>query len=163
MPFCYTPVRDLKHNDAYIVPCDLKRIPSQFLYICELENLIICSRPFKGYYREELVKMLEKKRKFCLDAVLEEFESLTKDAREVQRETLKKILEENGEAEYLQDLGLGGRTDVESFKSCVPLVTHKDLEPYIQRIVDGDHWPILTAKPITSISLRYDLWVVYVV
>jgi len=99
-------------------------------------------------------KMLEKKRRFCLDSVIEEFEALTKDAGKVQIETLKKILEENGEAEYLQDLGLGNKTDVESFRACLPLITHKDLEPCIQRIVDGDHSPILTGKPITSISLR---------
>ncbi|KAG1367710.1 jasmonoyl--L-amino acid synthetase GH3.5 [Cocos nucifera] len=78
---------------------------------------------------------------------------LTKDAGRVQRETLRKILEQNGDAEYLQNLGLGGRTDPESFKACVPLVTHKDLEPYIQRIIDGDTSPVLTGKPITSISL----------
>ena len=98
--------------------------------------------------------MLEKKRRFCLDAVIEEFETLTKDAGKVQRETLKKILEDNGEAEYLQHLGLGNRTDAESFRASVPLVTHKDLEPYIQRIVEGDHSPVLTGKPITSISFR---------
>ncbi|CAK9156480.1 unnamed protein product [Ilex paraguariensis] len=40
-----------------------------------------------------------------------------------------------------------------SFKACVPLVSHKDLEPYIQRIVDGDASPILTGKQITCISL----------
>ncbi|KAI8024255.1 Jasmonoyl--L-amino acid synthetase JAR4 [Camellia lanceoleosa] len=34
-----------------------------------------------------------------------------------------------------------------------PLVTRKDLEPYIQRMVDGDTSPILTGKPITTISL----------
>ncbi|ONK81207.1 uncharacterized protein A4U43_C01F26500 [Asparagus officinalis] len=97
--------------------------------------------------------MLEKKRKFCIDSVIEEFEELTEDAGKVQRETLKKILQENGKAEYLQELGLGDRTDVESFRARVPLVTHEDLEPYIQRIADGDHSPLLTGKPITSISL----------
>ena len=86
--------------------------------------------------------------------VIEEFEALTKDAGRVQRETLKKILEENGSAEYLQNLGLNGRTDPESFKSCVPLVTHKDLEAYIYRIADGDPSPILTGKPIPNMSLR---------
>lgn len=90
---------------------------------------------------------------FGLDSVIEEFETLTKDAGPVQRETLQKILEQNGAAEYLQKFGLGGRTDPESFKACIPLVTHKDLEPYIQRIVDGDKSPVLTGKPITSISL----------
>ncbi|OVA01917.1 GH3 auxin-responsive promoter [Macleaya cordata] len=85
--------------------------------------------------------------------VIEEFEALTKDAGRVQRETLRKILEENSKAEYLQQLGLDGRTDPETFKNCVPLVTHKDLEPYIQRIADGDDSSILTGEPITAISL----------
>lgn len=101
--------------------------------------------------------MLEKNKEFKIEGVIEEFEALTKDAGRVQRETLRRILEENGKAEYLQNLGLGGRADPETFKACVPLVTHKDLEPYIQRIVDGDASPILTGKPVTSISLRYFL------
>ncbi|WOK91388.1 hypothetical protein Cni_G00079 [Canna indica] len=92
-------------------------------------------------------------RVFSLESVIEEFEALTKDAGRLQRETLRKILEQNGEAEYLQSLGLGGRTDPGSFKACVPLATHSDLQPYIQRIVDGETSPILTGKPITSISL----------
>ncbi|WRX08974.1 GH3 family - like 2 [Theobroma cacao] len=97
--------------------------------------------------------MLEKMEILDVEIVIEEFEAMTKDAGSVQRETLKKILEENACAEYLQNLGLNGRTDPESFKACVPLVTHKDLEPYIQRITDGDSSPILTGKPITTISL----------
>ncbi|PKI38265.1 hypothetical protein CRG98_041312 [Punica granatum] len=71
----------------------------------------------------------------------------------VQEETLKRILQENSQAEYLQNLGLNGRTDLESFKARVPLVTHKDLEPFIHRIADGDTSPILTGQPITTISL----------
>ncbi|XP_009394595.2 jasmonoyl--L-amino acid synthetase GH3.5-like [Musa acuminata AAA Group] len=86
-------------------------------------------------------------------SVINEFEALTKDAGRLQRETLREILEQNGEAEYLHNFGLGGRTDPDSFKSCIPLVTHSDLEPYIQRIADGDTSPVLTGKPITSISL----------
>ncbi|KAE8726739.1 Jasmonic acid-amido synthetase JAR1 [Hibiscus syriacus] len=88
-----------------------------------------------------------------VEKVIRDFEAMTKDAENVQRETLKLILEENGCAEYLQNLGLNGRTDPESFKACVPLVTHKDLEPYIQRVVDGAFPLILTGKPITTISL----------
>ncbi|KAH7651573.1 Jasmonic acid-amido synthetase JAR1 protein [Dioscorea alata] len=90
---------------------------------------------------------------FSLESVIEAFEASTKDAAQVQRETLRWILEENSEAEYLQSLGLAGRTDPESFKACVPLVTHKDLEPYVQRIADGDFSPVLTGSPITSLSL----------
>lgn len=96
--------------------------------------------------------MLEKMETVDVDELTEEFETITKDAERIQRETLRKILEENGSAEYLQNLGLNGRTDPESFKSSVPLVTHEDLEPYIQRIIDGDISPILTGKPITTIS-----------
>ncbi|XP_074575616.1 jasmonoyl--L-amino acid synthetase GH3.5-like [Curcuma longa] len=92
-------------------------------------------------------------RVFSFESVIDEFEELTKDAGGHQRETLRKILEQNGEAEYLQKLGLGGRTDPESFKACVPLVTHSDLDPYIQRIANGETSPILTGKPISSISL----------
>ncbi|KAK6918863.1 GH3 family [Dillenia turbinata] len=87
-----------------------------------------------------------------VEKLIEDFEAMTKDAGRVQIEFLKKLLEENGEVEYLQQLGLNGRTDPESYKSCVPLVTHEELQPYIQRIVDGDTSPILTKKPVTILS-----------
>ncbi|KAI4311450.1 hypothetical protein MLD38_036345 [Melastoma candidum] len=87
------------------------------------------------------------------ERVIDEFESMTRDARRVQEETLGRILEVNSEAEYLRSLGIDGRTDLDGFRARVPLVTHTDLEPYIQRIVDGDTSPILTGQPITTISL----------
>ncbi|KAK9207275.1 hypothetical protein WN943_017560 [Citrus x changshan-huyou] len=105
------------------------------------------------------LKMLEKMETVDVDELIEEFETITKDAERIQRETLRKILEENASAEYLQNLGLNGRTDPESFKSCVPLVTHEDLQPYIQRIIDGDISPILTGKPITTISRRHVIYI----
>ncbi|KAL8554154.1 hypothetical protein ACS0TY_002393 [Phlomoides rotata] len=97
--------------------------------------------------------MLEKR--LDPEAVIDEFEWLSVDAGRVQRETLKKILEENGETEYLSKCGLNGRSDPESFKACVPIVTHTDIESYIHRIADGEgqHTSILTAKPISAISL----------
>ncbi|XP_047061295.1 jasmonoyl--L-amino acid synthetase GH3.3-like [Lolium rigidum] len=98
--------------------------------------------------------MLEKKGgNFSGEKVIAEFDRLTRDAANVQRETLRRILAENGAAEYLQSLGLAGRTDPGSFRACVPLATHADFEPYINRIVDGDATPVLTGKPVTSISL----------
>ncbi|KAH6779956.1 Auxin-responsive GH3 family protein [Perilla frutescens var. hirtella] len=87
------------------------------------------------------------------EAVIEEFEWLSKDAGRVQRETLQKILDENGGTEYLQSCGLNGRTDPDSFKAYVPIVSHSDLELYIQRIADGHSPCALTGKPITTISL----------
>ncbi|XP_062091446.1 jasmonoyl--L-amino acid synthetase JAR4 [Humulus lupulus] len=97
--------------------------------------------------------MLERMEEFNGDKVIEEFEALTADAERVQKETLKQILEENESAEYLQNWGLNGRTDPESYKTCVPIVTHKELEPYILRIADGETAPMLTGKPIPTISL----------
>ncbi|QCE02006.1 jasmonic acid-amino synthetase [Vigna unguiculata] len=97
--------------------------------------------------------MLEKVEDFNMERVMEEFERVTKDAERIQRETLKRILEDNASVEYLLNLGLNGRTDPESFKAFVPLVTHKDLEPYINRILDGDTSSVLTGKPITAMSL----------
>lgn len=100
--------------------------------------------------------MLDKMPKeFDPEQVVAEFDAMTKDAERVQLETLEKILQENGRTEYLQKWGLDGRTDPESFKALVPIASHEDLEPYINRIVDGDSSPILTQKPITTISLRF--------
>ncbi|KAE9605716.1 hypothetical protein Lal_00025494 [Lupinus albus] len=87
------------------------------------------------------------------DKLIEEFEANSKDAERVQRETLKSILEKNASAEYLQSLGLNGRTDVESFKACVPLVSHSDIVHYIDRIFDGEMSPFLTAKPLEYLAL----------
>ncbi|KAG9134077.1 hypothetical protein Leryth_004759 [Lithospermum erythrorhizon] len=98
--------------------------------------------------------MMEKEEEiFDPEQVVEEFEALTRDAGKVQVETLKKILEENSGTEYLQKWGLNGRSDLESFKACVPIASHQDLDPYIQRIADGENAPLLTSKPITTISL----------
>eukprot|EP00253_Pinus_taeda_P001222 PITA_01222 len=89
------------------------------------------------------------------EQVIDEFEAMTKDAESVQRKILKEILERNSGTEYLQKWNLNGRIDdPQHFKSCVPLVTHADLEPYIQRIADGDTSPILTADCIPWISFR---------
>ena len=91
---------------------------------------------------------------FCGEAVIADLEALTRDAAAVQRDTLRRILGDNASAQYLRCRGLEGRTDAASFRACVPLATHADLEPYIARIADGDTSALLTAKPITSMCLR---------
>jgi len=90
---------------------------------------------------------------FCGEAVIAEFAARSGDAAAVQRETLRRMLGENAAAEYLRGRGLDGRTDPDSFRACVPLATHADVEPYIARIADGNASAVLTAGPITSISL----------
>lgn len=88
------------------------------------------------------------------EEVMEDLEGTTRNVREVQLETLRKILEHNGHVEYLQRHGLNHRTDESSFKACVPVSTFADIQDDIDRIADGDTAPILCADPIISFSLR---------
>lgn len=97
-------------------------------------------------------------------AVLAWFEEVAENAGAVQAETLRRILEANLGTEYLQRWlggvadGVGGgmsTAELEAlFASAVPLASHADFEPYIRRIAAGDASPVLTADPITMLSLR---------
>ncbi|KAG9457781.1 hypothetical protein H6P81_002289 [Aristolochia fimbriata] len=87
-----------------------------------------------------------------METLIDVFEAETKDAERVQRETLERILEENGEAEYLKKFGLDGKWDEETYRKCVPLASYQDFKPYIKRIADGDASPLLAAKPFTALS-----------
>lgn len=89
------------------------------------------------------------------------FEEVAEDADLVQQQTLRQILELNHGVEYLKkwlgDIKLQEMDEnaLETiYTSLVPLVSHADLEPYIQRIADGDTAPLLTQHPITNLSLR---------
>ncbi|KAF3559642.1 hypothetical protein F2Q69_00010343 [Brassica cretica] len=101
--------------------------------------------------------MLEKKAEtFNMNRVIDEFDEMTRNADQVQKQTLKEILHKNKSAIYLRNFGINGdnTTDPEGdFKALVPLVTDSELEPYIKRMVDGDTSPILTGHPVPAISL----------
>ncbi|KAH0887502.1 hypothetical protein HID58_063598 [Brassica napus] len=99
--------------------------------------------------------MLEKKvETFNMNRVIEDFEEMSRNADQVQIQTLKDILLKNQSAIYLKNFGINkNTTDPEAFKALVPLVTDFELEPYIQRMVDGDTSPILTGRPVPAISL----------
>ncbi|KAL1192178.1 Jasmonoyl--L-amino acid synthetase JAR1 [Cardamine amara subsp. amara] len=99
--------------------------------------------------------MLERVETFNMNIVIDEFEEMTRNADQVQKQTLKEILQKNKSAIYLQNCGLNGNStnQEETFKAMVPLVTDIELEPYIKRMVDGDTSPILTGRPVPAISL----------
>lgn len=93
--------------------------------------------------------------------IIDWFESVSENAGHVQTQTLRRILELNYGAEYLKkwlgdiDINEMDACALESlFTSSVPLASHADFEPYIQRIADGDTGPSLTQQPITTLSLR---------
>ncbi|XP_022033458.1 probable indole-3-acetic acid-amido synthetase GH3.1 [Helianthus annuus] len=83
-------------------------------------------------------------------AVIQFIEDVTANADAVQTNVLAEILRRNAETEYLQLYNLAGATDRETFKSKIPVVTYEDLEPFIQRIANGDRSPILSAHPISE-------------
>ena len=55
--------------------------------------------------------MQQQQAAFCGEVVITEFESPTRDAAVVQRNTLRRILGDNATAEYHRCRGLAGRTD----------------------------------------------------
>ncbi|PIN14228.1 hypothetical protein CDL12_13125 [Handroanthus impetiginosus] len=92
--------------------------------------------------------------------IIDWFEEVAEEADKVQTETLKRILELNCGVEYLKKwLGDANVQEMEAsalealYTSLVPLASHADLEPYIQRIADGDTAPLITQEPITTLSL----------
>ncbi|KAL3848880.1 hypothetical protein ACJIZ3_010762 [Penstemon smallii] len=94
------------------------------------------------------------------DDIIDWFDNVAEHAGTVQAETLRRILELNYNVEYLKKwLGDVNVLEMEAsaleslYKSLVPIVSHANLEPYIQRIADGDKEPLLTQEPITTLSL----------
>ncbi|XP_022759698.1 putative indole-3-acetic acid-amido synthetase GH3.9 [Durio zibethinus] len=90
-----------------------------------------------------------KKLEYKGEDALKEIEKLTAKAGEVQYDILKEILKRNVETEYLNKF-MKGSKDVSEFKSCVPVITYKNIHPYIQRIANGEDSSLITGQPITE-------------
>ncbi|TYI00387.1 hypothetical protein ES332_A11G131600v1 [Gossypium tomentosum] len=91
-----------------------------------------------------------KKLEYKGENALKEIEKLTTTAGEVQYGILKEILKRNAETEYLNKY-MKGSIDVSQFKSCVPVITYKNIYPYIQRIANGEDSFLITGQTITEI------------
>ncbi|PHU05839.1 putative indole-3-acetic acid-amido synthetase GH3.4 [Capsicum chinense] len=78
-------------------------------------------------------------------------EEVTSNVDEVQKKVLAEILSQNAHVEYLQDHGLNGHTDRDTFKKVIPVITYQDIQPHINRIINGDKSPILCSQPITEL------------
>ncbi|KAF8116870.1 hypothetical protein N665_0014s0131 [Sinapis alba] len=81
---------------------------------------------------------------------LQLIEEVTSNADDVQRRVLEEILSRNADVEYLKRHGLQGRTDRETFKHVMPVVTYEDIQPEINRIANGDKSQILCSSPISE-------------
>lgn len=87
------------------------------------------------------------------DNALKELERITSKAAEVQDNILCGILEQNKDAQYLSKY-MKGSKDVLEFKRSVPIITYKDVCPYIQRIANGEDSSLITGHLITEILCR---------
>ncbi|KAJ0232504.1 hypothetical protein HA466_0290000 [Hirschfeldia incana] len=76
-------------------------------------------------------------------------EDLTWNVKQTQDDLLKEILTLNSGTEYLQNF-LHGSFDKELFKKNLPIVTYKDVKPYIDRVANGESSNIISAIPITN-------------
>ena len=86
---------------------------------------------------------------------LQLIEELTSNADQVQKRVLEEILIRNADVEYLRRHDLNGRTDRETFKNVMPVITYEDIQPEINRIANGDKSPILSSKPISEFLTRF--------
>ncbi|XP_024968657.1 putative indole-3-acetic acid-amido synthetase GH3.9 [Cynara cardunculus var. scolymus] len=92
-------------------------------------------------------KKLEYKGKEALKGI----QKLTAEAEKVQEDLLKAILTRNKKTEYLQKHMKGLSTDdVLEFKQKVPVITYKDIYPYIQRIANGEDSSLISGHHITE-------------
>ncbi|KAJ4850582.1 hypothetical protein Tsubulata_017183 [Turnera subulata] len=85
---------------------------------------------------------------------LKEIERLTEKADEVQQSILKDILMRNAGTEYLRKY-MQGSKDITEFNRCVPVISYKDIFPYIQRIANGEDYSLISGHPITEMLCRY--------
>ncbi|KAH9318949.1 hypothetical protein KI387_020718, partial [Taxus chinensis] len=81
---------------------------------------------------------------------LDFIEDVTIHADEVQARVLTEILTRNAHTEYLDRYDLASRSDRETFKKLLPVITYDDLLPDILRIANGDKSPILSSHPVSE-------------
>lgn len=95
-----------------------------------------------------------KKLEYKGEKALKEIEKLTAKADEVQNNILKDILTRNKETEYLRKYLKGNSKDVSEFKRRVPVITYKNIYPYIQRIANGEDSSLISGHRITEMLCR---------
>ena len=95
-----------------------------------------------------------KKLEYKGEDALKEIEKLTAKAGEVQYVILKEILKRNVETLYLNKY-MKRSKNVSEFKTCVPVITYKNIYPYIQRIANGEDSSLITGQPITEMLCRF--------
>ncbi|XP_027149475.1 indole-3-acetic acid-amido synthetase GH3.17-like [Coffea eugenioides] len=85
-------------------------------------------------------------------ALLELLEKMTADASQIQDDLLQQILTTNANTQYLKGF-LNGYSDKQLFKKAVPVVEYQDIEPFVDRIANGESSHLISSHPITELLL----------
>lgn len=79
------------------------------------------------------------------------FRAAMADPAAAQAALLRGLLARNAESRYGRAHGFAGLADAAAFQDRVPIVTHDDLVPHIQAIMDGEQG-VLTCEPVTMLE-----------
>lgn len=67
-----------------------------------------------------------------------------------QRQILHRLLASNADTAYGRAHGFGEIRSYAEFRECVPIVDYDDIEPWIARIMEGEH-SVLTREPVSRL------------
>lgn len=88
------------------------------------------------------------------EAGMKLLEELTTNTHLLQQHVLEDILTTNATTQHLSTF-LNGLSDKKLFKTNLPIIDYEYIQPYIERIANGEKSDIISAKPIIEFLTRY--------
>jgi hypothetical protein len=82
------------------------------------------------------------------DDEIKRFEAALKSPFEAQEKLLSEILSHNKECAYGREYGFDRCTDYAHFNKQVPVVSYDDLQPFMQRVIDGEQNVLITDEVV---------------
>lgn len=76
------------------------------------------------------------------------FEAASKNPRAAQWQKLKAILSSNSKTEFGKKYGFGSIGSIAEYQAKVPVFTHKELKPYLDRMVNGEKNILTFEEPV---------------
>ncbi len=70
---------------------------------------------------------------------LREIDDFAVHAEDIQREQLSYLLAQGAQTEYGKKFGFNGIRSAEQFSQNVPVVSYQQLQPYVERLMQGEH------------------------
>jgi hypothetical protein len=83
-----------------------------------------------------------------LGALLEPWYQSLVNPQESQRATLTRLLSDYARIEYGKEIGAEGISTVEEYRRSFPPITYQGLQPYLQRVKEGEYSALLPEPPL---------------